>query len=134
MKTARRARARGFIMLAALTALAGCATTRPPAAARATPADLALYTDASDRVWFNGKPYPVERLASALKAMRVPSNQPIRINIPDIKKRDLMARVSSALRAAGYSRCFFVSEQHAESHVKEPGVPDKPPRPDGKQD
>ena len=129
MKITRRAHARGFLMLAALAALAGCVTTQPPAANRATLADLALYTDASDQVWFNGKPYPVDRLAAALKAMRVPSNQPIRINIPDSKKRELFVRVSSALRTAGFSRFFFVSEQHAESHVKEPGIPDKPARP-----
>ncbi len=122
------AHARGFAVLAALAVLAGCATPQPPAAARADLADLALYTDAADQVWFNGKPYPVERLATALKAMRVPANQPIRINIPDSTKRDLFARVATALRAAGFSRVFFVSEQHAESHVKEPGIPNKPAR------
>ena len=123
------AHARGFAVLAVLAVLAGCATPRPPAAARADLADLALYTDAADQVWFNGKPYPVERLTAALKAMRVPANQPIRINIPDSTKRDLFARVATALRAAGFSRVFFVSEQHAESHVKEPGIPNKPARP-----
>jgi biopolymer transport protein ExbD len=115
-------------VLIVLAVLAGCATPRPPAAARADLADLALYTDASDQVWFNGKPYPVERLANALKTMRVPANQPIRINIPDSTKRDLFARVATALRAAGFSRVFFVSEQHAESHVKEPGIPNKSAR------
>jgi biopolymer transport protein ExbD len=122
------AHARGFAVLAALAVLAGCATPQPPVAARADLADLALYTDASDQVWFNGKPYLVERLANALKTMRVPANQPIRINIPDSTKRDLFARVATALRAAGFSRVFFVSEQHAESHVKEPGIPNKPAR------
>jgi biopolymer transport protein ExbD len=127
MKNTRRAHARRFIILAALAALAGCATTRTiPPADRTAPADLALYTDASDRVWFNGKPYPVERLAAALRATGVPSNQPIRINIPDSRKRDLFVRVSAALRTAGFSRFFFVSEQHAESRVKTPATPRKP--------
>ncbi len=128
MTTPMSAHARGFAVLIVLAVLAGCATPQPPAAARADLADLALYTDASDQVWFNGKPYPVERLANALKTMRVPANQPIRINIPDSTKRDLFARVATALRAAGFSRVFFVSEQHAESHVKEPGIPNKPAR------
>jgi biopolymer transport protein ExbD len=126
------AHARGFAVLTVLAILAGCTTPRPPTAARADLADLAdlaLYTDAADQVWFNGKPYPVERLATALKTMRVPRNQPIRINIPDSTKRDLFARVATALRVAGFSRVFFVSEQHAESHVKEPGIPNKPARP-----
>jgi hypothetical protein len=129
MKRAMSARACGFALLAALAVLAGCATPPSTGAVTGTLADLALYTDAADQVWFNGRPYPVERLATALKAMRVPFNQPIRINIPDSKKRDLFVRVATALRVAGFSRVFFVSEQHAESHVKEPGIPNKPARP-----
>ncbi|MBM4162930.1 MAG: hypothetical protein FJ222_00560 [Lentisphaerae bacterium] len=123
------ARTCGFALLAALALLAGCATPQPNGAVTGTLADLALYTDAADQVWFNGRPYPVERLAAALKAMRVPFNQPIRINIPDSKKRDLFVRVSSALRTAGFSRFFFVSEQQAVSRVKEAGIPDTQARP-----
>jgi hypothetical protein len=124
MKRAMSARACGFALLAALAVLAGCATPPSTGAVTGTLADLALYTDAADQVWFNGRPYPVERLATALKAMRVPFNQPIRINIPDSKKRDLFVRVSSALRTAGFSRFFFVNEQQAVSRVKEVGIPD----------
>ncbi|GEM_PF-1389202 len=110
-------------LLVMLAALSGCATSRPTAA---DTADLVVYADAEGQLWFNGRAYPADRLGAALKAVRVPSNQPIRINIPDPRNRKLFVGVASALRSAGYSRIFFVSEQHAESAVTEPGRPHKP--------
>jgi len=103
---------------AALVAGAGCATRQSESGAQGS---VVLHADAEGKIWFNGDPYPVNRVAAALQAARVASNQAIRIHIPDRRDRARIVRITSAMRTAGFSRFFFVSEQHADSSVVGPG-------------
>ncbi len=105
-----------------LGAMAGCATVSQESVELA---DVVVVVDASRQVWFNGDAYAIPDLPAALKAVRVARNQPIRIQFPNRKDKDLFVQLSSVLRTAGFTRFFFVSDQHAEAAVSDPGRPAK---------
>ncbi len=103
-----------------LGTVAGCATVGQESVELA---DVVIVVDAGRQVWFNGDAYAIPDLPAALEAVRVARNQPIRIQFPNRKDRELFVQISSALRTAGFTRFFFVSDQYAEAAVSEPGKP-----------